>query len=283
MQQSKYILTLRCKDDFGIVAAVSSCLSQLGAFIIESSQFGDENTKKFFMRLVFAIDNSDEIKIAKALEPVIKRFSMIAHLVPNNFKPKTLLMVSKESHCLNDLLHRAFAHTLPVEILGIVSNHENLEAIAKWYQVPYFFIPLDSHDKPQAESALMELINRHKIDLVVLARYMQVLSSDLCRFLKGRAINIHHSFLPSFKGARPYHQAFERGVKIIGATAHYVTADLDEGPIIHQETIRVNHAHGPQRLVAIGRDVECSVLSRAVALHAEQRVLLNGHKTVVFD
>ena len=207
---------------------------------------------------------------------------MTARLVSQEFKPKTLIMVSKESHCLNDILHRAFAGSLPIEVIGVVSNHENLKSMANWYNIPFYYIAVTPTNKPDAEAALNELITKYQIDLVVLARYMQVLSSNLCAQLLGRAINIHHSFLPSFKGARPYHQAYERGVKMIGATAHYVTPDLDEGPIIYQEAMRVSHEHGPERLIAMGRDAECQALSRAIALHAEQRVLLNGNKTVVF-
>lgn len=283
MHNSKFILTLACRDDFGIVAAVSGALSSLGGFIIESSQFGDSNTERFFMRMVFSLKQPvDGAYVKENLLPVIKRFDMTARLIPYDFKPKTLIMVSKESHCLNDILHRAFAKTLPIEVMGVVSNHQSLKAMAQWYNIPFHHIAVDEESKAQAEEELRLLIANHTIDLVVLARYMQIFSSRLCEELGGIAINIHHSFLPSFKGARPYHQAFERGVKVIGATAHYVTKDLDEGPIIAQETINVSHDHSPERLVAMGRDVECTVLSRAILLHAEARVLLNGHKTVVF-
>lgn len=282
MPQQKYILTLTCRDDFGIVAAISGSLAQLGAFIIESSQYGDANSLRFFMRLLFSIPNFECQELKHKLTPIIERYAMTARLVPQNCKPKTLILVSKESHCLNDILHRAFANSLPIEVLGVVSNHENLKAMSQWYQIPYYYIPVTPTTKIQAEDALREIIKINNIDLVVLARYMQIFSTELCAELLGRAINIHHSFLPSFKGARPYHQAFERGVKMIGATAHYVTSDLDEGPIIHQEAMRVSHEHGPERLIAMGRDAECTALSRAIALHAEERVLLNGKKTVVF-
>jgi len=283
MSHSRYILTLTCRDDFGIVAAVSGSLSSLGAFIIESSQYGDADSERFFMRLVFSFEkNHEEGYVKEKLKPTIERFSMTAHLLPQNFKPKTLIMVSKESHCLNDILHRVFSNTLAINVVGVISNHESLKPMAQWYKVPFYYIPVNEATKKSAEDALRALIAQHQIDLVVLARYMQILSPSLCEELKGKAINIHHSFLPSFKGARPYHQAFDRGVKVVGATAHYVTPDLDEGPIIEQETIRVSHEHSPERLVAMGRDVECMVLSRALALHAEARVLLNGHKTVVF-
>lgn len=282
MNNTRFILTLSCQDDFGIVAQVSGALSSLGAFIIESSQFGDANTKRFFMRVLFSIENTEQEAIEQKLKPVFERFSMSAQIIPNKFKPKTLIMASKESHCLNDILHRVFAKTLPIDVVAVVSNHQVLEPMVRWYNVPFFHIPINEKTKSQAEDALRKLIIKNNVDLVVLARYMQILSNTLCDELKGKAINIHHSFLPSFKGARPYHQAFDRGVKIVGATAHYVTSDLDEGPIIEQETIRVKHDHSPERLVFMGRDVECAVLSRAIALHAEARVLLNGHKTVVF-
>jgi formyltetrahydrofolate deformylase len=282
MQQQKYILKLICRDDFGIVAAVSGCLSQLGAFIIESSQFGDAVSEKFFMRLLFSVPDVEATELYSNLSPIINRYAMTARLVPQNFKPRTLILVSKESHCLNDILHRVFARSLPIEVLGVVSNHEILKPMATWYETPYYFFPVTKTSKNMAEDSLRALIYKQKIDLVVLARYMQILSTELCAELSGKAINIHHSFLPSFKGARPYHQAFDRGVKMIGATAHYVTPDLDEGPIIHQEALAVSHEHGPARLVAMGRDAECRALSRAIALHAEERVLLNGNKTVVF-
>lgn len=284
MERSRYILTLTCRDDFGIVATVTGCLFSLGAFIIESSQFGDATTERFFMRVVFSVEkNIEERWLSEKLKAETERFSMSMRLKPSERKPKTLILVSKESHCLNDILHRAFAHTLHIEVMGVVSNHLKLKPMAEWYNVPFHYIPISEESKARAEEDLRAVINSNSIDLVVLARYMQILSPKLCEELKGRAINIHHSFLPSFKGARPYHQAFDRGVKVVGATAHYVTPELDEGPIIDQETIRVSHDHSPERLVAMGRDVECSVLSRAIALHAESRVLLNGYKTVVFN
>jgi formyltetrahydrofolate deformylase len=282
MEEKKYILKLICRDDFGIVAAVSKTLSEHGAFIIESSQFGDAVSKLFFMRLLFSIPEYESVTLHEILKPTIKRYTMTARLTSHNTKPKTLIMASKESHCLNDILYRTFAQSLPLDIACIVSNHEYLYAMAQWYNIPYFYIPITPQNKDKAESRLRELLERFAIDLVVLARYMQVLSPSLCADLLGRAINIHHSFLPSFKGARPYHQAFAHGVKIIGATAHYITPDLDEGPIIHQETLRVTHEHSPERLIALGRDAECRALSQALLLHAEERVLLNGNKTVVF-
>ena len=281
--QQKYILTLICRDDFGIVAAVSGCLSHLGAFIIESSQFGDAVSERFFMRLLFSIPDYENEELIYNLRPIIERYNMTARLVKQEFKPKTLILVSKESHCLNDILHRAFSSNLPIEVFGVVSNHEYLKPMANWYKIPYYHIPVSPDTKPKAEQELLKIIKNNHIDLVILARYMQVLSPELCGKLLGKAINIHHSFLPSFKGARPYHQAYERGVKMIGATAHYVTSDLDEGPIIYQVAMRVSHEHGPHQLIALGRDAECQALTRAIALVAEQRVLINKNKTVVFS
>ena len=197
-------------------------------------------------------------------------------------KSRVLIMVSKEGHCLNDLLYRYSTGQLAIDVPAIVSNHDTWRGIAEWHNIPYYHFPITRETKPKQEAQVLEVVERHNIDLVVLARYMQVLSNDLCAQLKGRAINIHHSFLPSFKGAKPYHQAFDRGVKLIGATAHYVTPELDEGPIIEQEVARVDHTHLPEELEALGRDVECLALSRAIKYHTEQRVLLNGSKTVVF-
>lgn len=274
--KQKYIFTLTCKDDFGIVASVSNALFHMGAFIIESSQFSDPSSNQFFMRIMFALENKlVKEQLPKGLTEVIERFSLDWQLNTADYRLKTLLMVSKESHCLNDILHRAALGSLPIHIKGVISNHARLMPMATWYQVPFYHWPIIGDD-------FLKLVAKEEIDLLVLARYMQVLTPDFCQKFSGRAINIHHSFLPSFKGARPYNQAFERGVKVVGATAHYVTPELDEGPIIEQETIRVSHAHTPERLVEIGRDVECMVLSRAIKLHAEQRILLNGHKTVVF-
>jgi formyltetrahydrofolate deformylase len=283
MNDNQYVLTLACEDNFGIVAAVSGCLNTLDAFIVESSQFGCDATNRFFMRTVFSMPKSQMTQSQiQHLVPIAEHFNMDWHLQPLSYKPKTLIMVSQHSHCLNDVLHRVVSGSLPIDVVGIVSNHTDLEPMAQWYQIPFHHLPITPDTKDQQERALERIIEEQKIDLVVLARYMQILSGKLCKKLYGKAINIHHSFLPSFKGSKPYHQAFDRGVKLIGATAHYVTEDLDEGPIIEQEATRVNHKHSASRLVEMGRDVECLVLSRAIALHAERRVLLNGHKTVVF-
>lgn len=284
MGKKQYILTLSCNDQVGIVAAVTGSLAAKELFILELSQYSDPSTEQFFMRIYFetTIEVSEE-EIAKAFNTFAKRFKMTWDLHNKDFRQKILLMVSKHSHCLNGLLHRWSNGSLPVDIAAVVSNHGDLEEMASWYNVPFHLIPITSENKSKQEGKLLQLIEKEKIDLIVLARYMQILTEKLCRKMSGHIINIHHSFLPSFKGAKPYHQAFDRGVKIIGATAHYVTANLDEGPIIDQETIRVRHDQVAKELVQLGQDIECQVLVRAVKWHIEQRVILNGHKTVVFN
>ncbi len=284
MTNNEYILTLSCDDTFGIVAAVSGFLASHDGFIIESAQFGDPSTGKFFMRTKFKAGPKakDASIIAKKFSPIAKRFAMEWQLHPQAQKPQVLILVTKESHCLNDLLHRYRTGWLPMEIAGVVSNHEYLRAMTEAQNIPYFYLPVNLKNKKQQETKLLELIETLDVEVVVLARYMQVLSTALCNKLKGKAINIHHSFLPGFKGAKPYHQAYDRGVKLIGATAHYATADLDEGPIIEQEVIRVDHTHTPEMLKALGQDIERQVLARALKFHLEHRVLLNGNKTVVF-
>jgi len=279
----KYILTLSCKDTRGIVAAVSGFVTQQQGNILESAQFGDDSTGQFFLRTEFAHEGKGSIDSFKKSfhDEVASRFDMQWQLHATDRKPRLMLMVSKFGHCLYDLLHRMHSGTLAIDVPAIVSNHEDLREIAEWYKVPFYYLPM-GEDKAAQEAKVLEVADRHDIDLVVLARYMQILSRELCQQLEGRAINIHHSFLPSFKGARPYHQAFDRGVKIIGATAHYVTTDLDEGPIIEQEVARVDHSFKPKELTAAGRDIECLVLARAIKYHIEHRVLLNGNKTVVF-
>lgn len=265
------------------MAKVSGFIMQHGGNIIDSAQFGDASTERFFMRTEFELADADTVKVFEQAfeEEVAAPFSMQWEWQPIDRKPRLLLMVSKFGHCLNDILHRMHSGSLAIEVPAIISNHEELREMAEWYEVPFHHLPMGG-DKAAQEAKVMQIITQHKIDLVVLARYMQILSQEMCEQLSGQAINIHHSFLPSFKGARPYHQAFERGVKIIGATAHYVTTDLDEGPIIEQEVTRVDHSLKPQELTAAGRDIECSVLARAVKYHIERRVLLNGNKTVVF-
>ena len=282
---TRYILTLSCPDIRGIVAAVSGFLAEHFGFIIESAQYGDESTGHFFLRIEFAIEqggpSADVIKHAFS-EKVARRFAMEWQITNKAAKSRVLVMVSKFGHCLNDLLYRYSTGQLPIEIVAIISNHEDWKRAAEWHHIPFYYLPLTPATKAKQELKLLELVAHHSVDVVVLARYMQVLSPALCEKLEGRAINIHHSFLPSFKGARPYAQAFDRGVKLIGATAHYVTNDLDEGPIIEQEVARVDHTQTPDELAAIGHDIECLVLARALKYHSEHRVLLNGKKTVVF-
>jgi formyltetrahydrofolate deformylase len=279
----QYILTLSCPDKQGIVHAVSSYLFLTGCNILDSQQFGDADSRLFFMRVHFSAEPPVTLeKLRASFAATGDAFRMDWQISPAEAKMRVLLLVSKFGHCLNDLLFRASSGALPVEIAGVVSNHRDFEELVGSYGVPFHYIPVTPDTKPEAEAALLSLVDEERVDLVVLARYMQVLSDDLCKALAGRAINIHHSFLPSFKGAKPYHQAHARGVKLIGATAHYVTAQLDEGPIIEQEVVRVAHDVTPQKLVALGRDVECQALARAVKWHAEHRVLLNGSRTVVF-
>jgi len=284
MEKKQYILNLSCSDQVGIVAAVTGGLAEKKLFILELSQYSDPSTGQFFMRIYFETTvEVPEEEIGKAFNTVAKQFRMTWDLHDKGFRPKILLMVSKHSHCLNGLLHRWSNESLPVKIAAVVSNHGDLEEMASWYKVPFHLIPITSENKGKQEDKILQLVEKEGIDLIVLARYMQILTEKLCQKMSGRIINIHHSFLPSFKGAKPYHQAFDRGVKIIGATAHYVTADLDEGPIIDQETIRVRHDQTAKELVQLGQDIECQVLARAVKWHIEQRIILNGHKTVVFN
>ena len=287
-----FILKLSCPDRRGIVHAVSGFLLERGSNILDSAQFGDSHTGEFFMRVHFD-QNGSGADAATALDalreqfaPLAGQFSMRWELHDASVKPRVVLMVSKIGHCLNDLLFRYRTGQLPIEIPAIVSNHKDFYQLAASYDIPFHHFPLvggSSDDAKAAQEArVLAVIDEHQADLVVLARYMQILSQNMCERLAGRAINIHHSFLPSFKGAKPYYQAFDRGVKLIGATAHYVTSDLDEGPIIEQEVERVDHSMTPDQLTAIGRDVECVTLARAVKWHVEHRIVLNGTKTVVF-
>ncbi|ALJ37403.1 formyltetrahydrofolate deformylase [Azospirillum brasilense] len=282
---SEYILTVSCPDAVGIVYAVSGFLAERSCNIIDSAQFGDRGTNLFFLRIHFSAaaagPSQAELQAAFA-EQVAERFGMTWKLHDAGRRQRVLIMVSKFGHCLNDLLYRYRTGYLPIEIPAIVSNHRDFYQLAAWHNIPFHYLPLTSDTKAQQEARLLEIAEQEKIDLVVLARYMQVLSPALCERMAGRVINIHHSFLPSFKGAKPYHQAHARGVKLIGATAHYVTSNLDEGPIIEQEAERVDHTMTPDDLVAIGRDIENIVLARAVRYHVEHRVLLNGGRTVVF-
>jgi formyltetrahydrofolate deformylase len=275
------ILTLSCPDQPGIVHAVAGAIVVSGGNIVESQQFGDPDTGRFFMRVAVEGEQVGPA-LRMSLTPVAARYDMHWQLSPGGHRTRTLVMVSLGGHCLTDLMFRARSGSLPIDVPAVVSNHETLRPMAQFYGVPFHHVPVTPDTRADAERRLADLIKELDIELVVLARYMQVLSDDLCRQLPGRIINIHHSFLPSFKGARPYHQAHARGVKLIGATAHYVTAALDEGPIIEQDVVRADHTMGPDALAGLGRDVEAQVLARAVRWHAEHRVLLNGHRTVVF-
>jgi formyltetrahydrofolate deformylase len=280
----RFVLTLACPDRKGIVAAVSRFLVEQDCNILDSAQFGDPENGRFFLRMVFHAERpSDAMRLREAFKPIAKAFDMQASLHAVDRKVRTLVMVSKFGHCLVDLLYRNRIGALPIEIAKIVSNHRDLEDVAAAHGVPFVYLPVDKDNKSRQEAALVEIIEDENIDLVVLARYMQILSAGLCERLKGRAINIHHSFLPSFQGARPYSQAHARGVKLIGATAHYVTAELDEGPIIEQAVERVTHALSAEDYAAVGRDIESVVLARAVKWHAEHRILLNGRRTVIFS
>ncbi len=278
----QYILTLSCKDRPGIVHRVTGFLLEHGANILEAAQFDDTSNNRFFMRIQFEAENTSAAILQTAFSPIASEWSFNASIFGASNRVRTLLMVSKQGHCLNDLLFRWKSGHLPIEIPAIVSNHMDYYQLAASYNIPFLHLPITAESKPQQEAKLREVIAEKQIELVVLARYMQVLSPELSRDLAGRAINIHHSFLPSFKGAKPYHQAHERGVKLTGATAHYITDDLDEGPIIEQEVVRVDHSLSVDALTVAGRDAECTALARAVKWHAEHRVLLNGTRTVVF-
>lgn len=281
----EYVLTLSCRDIRGIVAAVSGFVAAIDGFIIESTQFGDPSTDAFFLRMHFAAGPSTPdqagIEARFALE-VATPFSMRWALHDKHRKPRVVVMVSKFDHCLHDLLYRYRSGWFNIDIPAVISNHNDLRPLAESYGIPYHWFPMEANKSAQEEKVQCVIDAMHA-DLIVLARYMQILSPELSAKLRGRAINIHHSFLPSFKGAKPYHQAHARGVKLIGATAHYVTDDLDEGPIIEQEVERVDHTSSPEELVAVGNDIERVVLARAVKYHCEHRVLLNGNKTVVFN
>lgn len=284
MSSTRYVLTLTCSDRPGIVYHVSKFLLHNGCTVVESQQFTDRAADKFFMRVEF--EAADPLATADSLRAgfswVTEQFSMEWRLLGTARRQRILIMASKFGHCLNDLLFRAFNGGMDVEVAAVVSNHADLRYLAEAYGIAYHHIPITPETKEAGEKNLVDLVNDLEVDLVVLARYMQILSAELCKTLEGRAINIHHSMLPSFKGARPYYQAHDRGVKIVGATAHYVTPDLDEGPIIEQEVARVDHSMTAAEVTTLGRDVECLALSRAVRWHTENRVLLDGNRTVVF-
>ena len=282
MKLPAYVLTLSCPDRLGLVHAVSGFLLEHGGNIEEAAQFNDHDTGLFFMLVQFACKRPDQATLRERLQAFDERHQMRWSLHATAEPLRAVIMVSREGHCLNDLLFRWKSGLLPVDIRAIVSNHRDFYQLAASYNIPFHHIPVTAATKAQAEARQYDIIEQESAGLVVLARYMQVLSNDLCTKLAGRAINIHHSFLPSFKGAKPYYQAHDRGVKLIGATAHYVTADLDEGPIIEQDVARADHTDTVEDLTARGRDTESQVLARAVKWHGEHRVLLNGHKTVVF-
>lgn len=282
---SRYILTVTCPDAANIVASVASFISAQDAFINELTQYGDPVSGQFFLRMDFSAGTKtpDKDTLRATFGRVVATpFQMQWELRDAMRKQRVIILVSKFGHCLNDLLHRFQSGSLPIEIPAIISNHPDMQELAGWYDIPYHHLPVSGHNKADQEARIWEIFEKSEADAAVLARYMQILSPELSRKLSGRAINIHHSFLPSFKGAKPYHQAHARGVKIIGATAHYVTDALDEGPIIEQEIARVDHTQTPEQLAAIGRDIESVVLARALAYHVQHRVLLNGSKTVVF-
>jgi len=283
--KNHYILTASCAGALGQVAAVSGFLAERGCYIMEMSQFDDILSGRFFVRAVFRTDPGKTPPLGQLRQEFVipaERFAMEWAIHDTLVRPRVLILVSKFDHCLNDLLYRYRTGDLKMDIPVVLSNHPDLERLVQWHDIPFIHLPVTPQTKAAQEAHLLEIIEETRADLVVLARYMQVLSPPICERLQGHVINIHHSFLPGFKGARPYHQAFERGVKLIGATAHYVTTDLDEGPIIEQVVERVDHTYRPEHLVAAGRDMECLALARAIKFHIEHRVFLNGNKTIVF-
>ncbi|MCQ2914951.1 MAG: formyltetrahydrofolate deformylase [Alphaproteobacteria bacterium] len=288
MLTETHVLTLSCPDRTGIAAKVFTKIASERGFIKEAAQFGDELSKRFFMRIVFTTNTEESMRpvLKESLKPLAAEFDMTWKLHNFDRPSKVLLLVSKESHCLNDIFQRYKTGLLNIDIVGVVSNHEIMRDYVEWHKIPYYYLPLEKgasfEEKRNQEKKIVQLYKDTHADLVVLARYMQILSDELCEDLKGHCINIHHSFLPSFKGAKPYHQAYERGVKLIGATAHYVTANLDEGPIIEQAVERVDHTNTPEQLVAMGKDLENIVLAKAIKYHTERRILLNGKRTIVF-
>jgi formyltetrahydrofolate deformylase len=281
VSSAELVLTLSCPDRPGIVHAVSGFLAERGCNILDSQQYGSPRTSTFFLRVHFD-SPVDEPRLRAEFDTVADSFAMTWELHASAHHPNLLVMVSKEGHCLNDLLYRWKAGYLPGRVVGVVSNHADLQSLASSYDVPFHHLPVMPETRAEQEQQVLALVRSLDVELVVLARYMQVLSAAMCDALPGRIINIHHSFLPSFRGGRPYEQAYTHGVKLIGATAHYVTADLDEGPIIEQEVARVGHGHTPAALAAVGRDLENVALARAVRWHLEHRVLLDGQRTVVF-
>ena len=280
---TKYCMTVACPTTRGIVAAISTYLAEQGCNITDSAQFDDNGTGRFFMRVSFTSEDGTALEaLEKGFADTAAAFKMTAMFHDETEKMKVVIMVSRFGHCLNDLLYRWRIGALPIDIVAVISNHMDYQKVVVNHDIPFHCIKVTKENKPQAEAEQMRIVRETGAELIVLARYMQVLSDQMCKEMSGRIINIHHSFLPSFKGANPYKQAFEKGVKLIGATSHYVTADLDEGPIIEQDIVRVSHAQSNEDYVSLGRDVEASVLSRAIHAHVHRRVFLNGNKTVVF-
>lgn len=284
-QPAKYVLTVSCPEANGIVRAVSNFLYQRGATIYEAAQHRDPVIDQFFMRVEFE-ESEDRLptvtRLNEDFREVAAQFQMSWNFFALNQPVRLLLAVSKHGHCLNDILHRWESGALPGEVVGVISNHEDMRSLTEWYDLPYFFFPVDANSKKAQEAEILRVFQELDADLFALARYMQILSPAMCEQLTGKIINIHHSFLPGFKGANPYRQAYDRGVKIIGATAHYVTADLDEGPIIEQAVEKIDHNFSIEELMQIGRDAECAAFARALKWHCEHRIILNGSKTIVF-
>lgn len=279
---SDYILLLRAPDRPGTLAATVDALHRHGGDVRDAQSFGDEDTGRFFVRVHLRLPTDNVERFREDIESFAASSEVNWELHDLSKRPRVLIAVSRFDHCLIDLLHRHKIGALDADIVGVVSNHEDARELTEWHGIPFHYLPVTPDTKPEQERRFLEIAESENVDLIVLARYMQILSEDMCAALSGRCINIHHSFLPSFKGAKPYHRAYERGVKLIGATAHYVTSDLDEGPIIEQDVRRVNHTASAREMIAIGRETEASVLARAVRWHLEHRVMLNGRKTVVF-
>jgi formyltetrahydrofolate deformylase len=281
----EYILRVKCPDRYGIVAKVSTTLNKSNLFILDSAHYGDPENKYFFMRakLIYSENELDINKFSKFFDKECKSLKMNWSIKEAGYKPNTAIFVSKYGHCLQDLIYRVDSSILPMNISCIISNHKEHEKLANWHKIPFYYIPVNKDNKKQAEKETRKILNELNIDLIILARYMQILSDQMCKDFYGQIINIHHSFLPSFKGAKPYHQAYQKGVKILGATAHYVSPDLDEGPIIDQSVERVDHSKTPKDLELIGRDLESITLARAVKYHLERRVFINNSKTVIFS
>ena len=281
----EYILRVKCPDKYGIVAKVSTTLNKSNLFILDSAHYGDPENKYFFMRakLIYSENELDINKFSKFFNKECKSLKMNWSIKEAGYKPNTAIFVSKYGHCLQDLIYRVDSGILPMNISCIISNHKDHEKLADWHKIPFYYIPVNKNNKKQAENETRKILKELNIDLIILARYMQILSDKMCKDFFGQIINIHHSFLPSFKGAKPYHQAYQKGVKILGATAHYVSSDLDEGPIIDQSVDRVDHSKTPKDLELIGRDLESITLARAVKYHLERRVFINNSKTVIFS